>query len=544
MSHSRFLAVLALSVLACRPPLAGPRLAVVIVVDQMRADYVDRFDDRFIGGFARLLRDGAVFTDAHQDHAITETAPGHTTIATGDFPSHNGIVQNDWFDRTRGRMVYSFDDPAAPIVGAPTAPGRSPANMEVTALGDWLKRRSRRSRVFAVALKDRAAIPMGGKRPDGVYWYDFGTGRFITSVYYQPDYPDWVTAFNAAEPAAGYNGQRWERLYPESTYVASREDDFAPEFDGRSAVFPHPIEAREDDGGWPRFFGTILPHSPFADELLFAFVRQLVANEGLGADDHPDLLFIGVSAADYVGHGYGPYSQEVEDYYLRLDLRLDSLLVFLDQTIGRANYLVALTGDHGVMTMPEELVRQGVGGVRASRRALDSLVTSTLARDTVVRRSGTTPKTILHDGVIIEFPPHTSERDQAEVRWRLAEALRAAPVILDAYTSEEVVAGAAGDRPYFQAFRRSYYSGRSADVMIVARENVLITNNPRETSHGSPHPHDTHVPLIFAGHGVVPGSHAERVRTVDIAPTLAALLGVRPIGRLDGEALEGVRSGE
>jgi len=151
---------------------------------------------------------------------------------------------------------------------------------------------------------------------------------------------------------------------------------------------------------------------------------------------------------------------------------------------------------------------------------------------------------VLHDGVIIEFLPRTSERDQAEGRQRLAQALRAWPAILDAYTSDEVVAGAAGDRPYFQAFRRSYYPGRSADVMIVPRENVLITNNQRETSHGSPHPYDTHVPLIFAGHGVMPGSHAERVRTVDIAPTLASLLGVRPIGRLDGEALEGVGSRE
>jgi predicted AlkP superfamily pyrophosphatase or phosphodiesterase len=535
-----------LLLLACRPPLEGPRLVVVISVDQMRADYLERFDDRFTGGFARLLSDGAVFADAHQDHAKTSTAPGHTTIATGAFPARHGIVQNDWYDRTMGRKVYSLEDPTAYIIGIPDAPGRSPVNMKTNALGDWLKRRSRGSKVFSVAVKDRAAIPMGGKRPNGAYWYYLPTGQFVTSAYYQREYPDWVDRFNAAEPAAAFNGRNWERLFPESTYVASREDDFPPEFDGRSTTFPHWIGVMEEDGGWDRFYKKILPRSPFADDLTFAFVRELVVNEELGTDDRPDILFVGCSASDYIGHAYGPFSQEVEDYYLRLDHQLDSLFVFLDQTVGRASYLVALTADHGVMTMPEELARRGFSGERASKRALGTLAKQAigLGPDTASSESDQGPQIRMISGIVIEFPRGTSEQDQVAARREAAAVLRESPPILEAYTSDELLPGNEGQRPYFGAFRRSFYPDRSPDVVYLPHENVLITNADRETSHGTPHPYDSHVPLIFAGPGIAPGRHTQRVRTVDIAPTLAAILGVRPMGRIDGRVLEGVGSRE
>ena len=543
MNRSQFPTILVLFFLACRPPLEGPRLVVVISVDQMRADYLERFDDRFTGGLARLLSDGAVFEDAHQDHAKTLTAAGHATIATGAFPARHGIVQNNWYDHAMARSVYSLEELTAQIVGIPDAPGRSPRNLKTNTLGDWLKRRSRGSKVFSVAVKDRAAIPMGGKRPDGVYWYYLPTGQFVTSGYYRREYPEWVDRFNAAEPAAAYNGRNWELLFPESTYVASREDDFPPEFDGRSTTFPHWIGVMEEDGGWDRFYRKILPRSPFADELTFAFVRELVVNEELGTDDRPDILFIGCSAADYIGHAYGPYSQEVEDYYLRLDRQLDSLFVFLDETVGRANYLIVLTSDHGVMTMPEELARRGFGGERASKRALGTMAQQAIGPDTASSEPDHGPQIRQISGVVIEFPRGTSEQDQVAARRAVAAALRESPAILEAYTADELLPGEDGDRPYFGAFRRSFYPGRSPDVVFLPHDNILITNSDRETSHGTPHPFDTHVPLVFAGPGIAPGRHAERVRTVDIAPTLAAILGVRPMGTIDGRVLEGVGVG-
>jgi predicted AlkP superfamily pyrophosphatase or phosphodiesterase len=539
MIRSRLSTILVLVLLACRPPLEGPRLVVVISVDQMRADYVERFDDRFTGGFARLLRDGAVFGDAHQDHAMTSTAPGHATIATGAFPSRHGFIQNDWYDRNTAQWVYSVDDPTAAIIGNPEAPGRSPVNLSTNTLGDWLKRRSRGSKVFSVAIKDRAAIPMGGKEPNGVYWYHSSTGQFVTSVYYQRRNPNWVDRFNAAEPAAAYNGSIWDRLFPESTYVASREDDFPHEADGRGTTFPHWIGVEEDDGGWKRFY-ELLRRSPFADELTFDFVRELVVNEELGADDRPDILFVGCSAADYVGHAYGPYSQEVEDYYLRLDRQLDSLFVFLDQTVGRPNNMVVLTGDHGVMTMPEELARRGFGGARVSKRGLGTLAKQAIDPDTSSRRYRDSLRVRIANGVVILFPGGTSEQDQAAARRAVAAALRESPAILEAYTLDELILGRDGDRPYFGAFRRSFDPDRSPDVVFAAPDTVLITNLDRETSHGTPHPFDSHVPLIFAGPGIAPSYHPERVRTVDIAPTLAAILGVRPMGTIDGRVLEGV----
>jgi len=245
----RYFAGLLATALMVTPPAsapqvpARPRLVVVIVVDQMRADFLTRFPQLYRGGLARFISQGAVFTEAHHSHSGTETSPGHATIATGSFPSRHGIVANEWFERSENKTVYSVDDPATRLVGGQPGGGRSPKRLETEALGDWLKRGSRDSRVFSVGAKDRAAILMGGKRPDGVYWYD-DAGRFVTSSYYRRELPAWADSFNLARPADKYLAGAWSRVLPADAYSASTADSVPEEYDGVHVTFPHPL----DDG--------------------------------------------------------------------------------------------------------------------------------------------------------------------------------------------------------------------------------------------------------------------------------------------------------
>jgi hypothetical protein len=248
--------------------------------------------------------------------------------------------------------------------------------MQRDALGDWLKRDSRESKVFSVTLKDRSAITIGGDRPDGVYWYDSDAGRFITSEYYRETVPDWVREFNDAKLADEYATQEWTRLLPEEAYRASREDNFSFENDGIDVTFPHRFDITVEDAAdpadltrprYPAWYYNELKRTPFADELAFAFIERLIVNEQLGADDVPDILFAGASAADYIGHRYGPLSQEIQDYYRRLDQMLDEFPNFLDATIGEGRYALVLTSDHGVLPIPEELARQGMDAKRIDR---------------------------------------------------------------------------------------------------------------------------------------------------------------------------------
>ncbi|MCH6548134.1 MAG: alkaline phosphatase family protein [Gemmatimonadetes bacterium] len=360
------------------------RLFVVLSVDQMRFDFLERFGHLYKGGLARLLEEGAVYTDAYQDHFYTSTAAGHATISTGVFPSRSGIVANSWWDRKARRRVYAVADPKSPIVDRPDLAGRSPANMQRNALGDWLKRESRESKVFSVSLKDRSAITMGGERPDGVYWYDSDAGRFITSEYYLDAVPEWVREFNDAKLADGYFEKEWTRLLPEEAYSASREDSFPFESDGVDVTFPHRFDIPADSEAeeipesmrprYPSLYYDELKRTPFVDELTFAFIERMIVSEQLGADDVPDLLFVGASAADYIGHRYGPLSQETQDYYLRLDQRLDEFLNFLDATVGEGRFALVLTSDHGVLPIPEELARQGIDAKRIDRLVRQGIV--------------------------------------------------------------------------------------------------------------------------------------------------------------------------
>ncbi len=512
-----------------------PRLAVVVVVDQMRADHLTRFAGLYAGGLATVVRDAAVFTDAHQDHAVTETAVGHATIATGVFPARHGIVGNTWYDRGAKRGFYASEDTAATTVGHQDEPGRSPAQLRRATVGDWLKAASPGSKVFAVALKDRAAALMGGRDADAAFWYAERAGRFVTSSYYDLDSLPWLTAFNASGRIEAYFAGGWPALLPPEAYFVSREDSFPTEADGVHVTFPHHFSG--DSTGPSTAYYSELRVSPFADELTLAVARQLVEQYDLGGDAVPDLLFIGCSAADYVGHMYGPLSQEAQDYYVRLDAMLAELLGFLDERVGPENYYLVLTSDHGVLPMPEELMRRGLRAGRVAREAFEELVQDAVFA--ALQQTGVyeTPRIRLANGLVLEFAEGAVTAEQlAAVRRAIAEGMRAGRYVEDAFTFEELHS-AAGDRPYLAQFRRQFPEDLSPDVALRFAPHYLVGWGDYGTTHGGPYAYDTHIPLAVLGRAVRPGRYGRRVRSVDIAPTLARILGIAAPGDLDGEVL-------
>jgi len=343
-----------------------PRLAVVIVVDQMRADYLTRFASLYTGGLARLARSGTVFTNAYHNHAATETAVGHATISTGCYPARHGIVGNSWYDQELRKPVTAVGDSGCPVVGGSGKGGASPHNLLRTTVGDWLKTFSPQSKVYSVALKDRSAILMGGRHPNGAYWYDRTTGDYVTSTYYEDTLSSTVRAFDDQRLIDSFRTQGWRHLLPDTAYSLSHADSFVAESDGNHITFPHLF----DSSVQPKEYYAAFYSTPFADQLTLKLAEKIANEFQLGRDSIPDLLWISCSAADAIGHIYGPDSQEAQDYYLRLDRYLDTFFTALDSAIGPDMYVVVLTADHGAMTMPEDLAAQGIRGGRIS---LDSV---------------------------------------------------------------------------------------------------------------------------------------------------------------------------
>ncbi len=534
----------ALSAITCTqsdhsPP--PPRLVVVIVVDQMCHHHVDRFRDLYSGGFDRLLSGGAVFTNAWHDHARTHTSPGHASIATGFHPGRHGIVANSWYDRTNEFAVtYSARDEEAHLVGHPDRAGASPRQLLRDALGDRLKEQSADSRVFSVALKDYASVLMGGRRPDAAYWYDAETGTYCSSTWYMDRYPAWVEAFNAVRPADAYRGAVWTRSLPAAAYERSRPDEFEAESDGEHTTFPYPVETTA--GNLEENFYGFLRSTPFADELTLRFAAGIVVEEDLGMDDVPDVLFVGCSAADFIGHTWGPYSQEVEDYYLRLDGYLATFFDILDDRVGPGRYVVALTSDHGVDPLPEELAGKFEGAERINRgRYYEDLdrVAENLAREYGFR----TPLIAHRSRGLVLDPAAPSE-----LRDRLAAEIRKFPYVEDVFTYNELDEGnisVTGDtRPrrwnFYRLYRNGFHPDRSPDLYVTFREHRLLTGGSTGTTHGSPHPYDRRVPLVFLGPGVAGGVYDGEVHTIDVAPTLELMLGIpvrEPDGAVDGRVL-------
>jgi hypothetical protein len=523
-------------------PEARPRLAVVISLDQFRADYLERFRPYFVAdGFRRLLDHGVVFTEAHHRHALTATAAGHSTLLTGVSPQVHGIIANEWFDFSSGRTRRAIEDPDAPIVGGPphtirspegvleSEDNASPRRLLAETVGDQLKLRfGAQSRVISVANKDRAAILMGGHLADGAYW--MVKDRFVTSRYYRADLPAWVAAFNAEDRVNRAWASTWDRLLEKSVYDAVQGPDDAPGEESRlglGVTFPRKVDGGAASGPGAKFYEAFRL-VPASTVLLGEFAQRAVVAEQLGQHAAPDLLCVGFSQTDYCGHSFGPDSHEIMDSVLRLDRVLADFFAFLDRQVGAGRYVVVLTSDHACCPLPERMQASGrsVTAGRLDWPALNRAVEVALTAAFGAPADGAA--WAVRDSYGYRLVPEVLAARKvtaAAARRVIKETLLRSPQIEVAWTRDELLGtvGAAG--PYLEAWRLSYHAERGWDV-VCSPKPYIVDRTPAGTNHGTPYDYDNHVPLVWWGAGLQPAVRIERIGTDAIAPTLSALLGV------------------
>jgi predicted AlkP superfamily pyrophosphatase or phosphodiesterase len=515
------LAVLALvRAFATRDPLR-PRLVLFVSVDQMRYDYIERFAPLFEGGFKALLERGAVFSNAVYRHANAETGPGHALLLSGRHARDHGIVANAWYDRLLRRGVNVVDDPSVRPVGGPGRP-RSPANFIGLTVGDRLKKASPASIVVGVSLKDRSAILMAGPRADAAYWYD--SGRFITSSYYMETAPAWLDAWNAEGRFDALNGKRWERLLPDvSQYERHAGPDAVEgEWDRSDTVFPHRIRGAARSS----MFYEDVRRTPFADELTLEVALRALEGHGLGEDDATDLLAVGFSATDMIGHTYGPDSHEQMDQMLRLDRTLGRLLEEVEKRVGRDGYLFGVGADHGVMPLVELTRAKGLPARRARSEEIEKPVRAAVAE----AFPGKT-------GLIAYFDqPHfyleleglaRQGVKRAELEAVIERAALATGMVMRVYTASRLLGDPPSDDPEFLLFRNAFFEPRSPHVLLRLKDHVYVDDDySGGTGHGTAAEYDRHIAMGFLGPGVKPGRYAEPCGPEEIAPTLSVLLGL------------------
>jgi predicted AlkP superfamily pyrophosphatase or phosphodiesterase len=503
-------------------PASPPRLILLVVVDQCRADYLTRFERDYTAGFRRLLDKGAVFSKAFFEHYPTVTAVGHATTLSGAIPSASGIVGNDWFDRTRGVQVTAVSDDDTKIVGGREGAGSSPRRLLVDTLGDQVKTAAPAAaasevapRVVGVSLKDRAAILMVGHKADVALWYDSNTGRFVTSTYYGEALPPWAEAYNATKPSDALAGKDWTFLDP-----AERGGYRMPAQPG------------------PQLYNS-LTVSPFGNDLVVGLAEAALVGERLGQRGVTDLLAVSFSSNDSVGHQWGPDSREVRDISVRTDRVVGRLLERVDALVGLDRTVVVFTGDHGVAPLPEHRIKQGLPAGRMSRNDLFGPIVAALAEkfgpgNWLLATAGSSP--YLNHALIAE-----RKLDPAEVRKVAAKAASGVLHVSRVYTREQILNGEVPDDQIGRRVVRGHHPERSGDLEIILEPYWIRASSG--TTHGSPYDYDAHVPLIFMGPGVKPGRYDGQVAINDLAPTLAKLTGLRApkasAGRVLGEIVAG-----
>jgi len=503
---------------------AHPKLVVVIVIDQFRADYLERYRDQFgEGGFRLLLDHGANFSDCNYDYANTRTAPGHATLFTGTYSDGHGIAANEWWDQKKKRMVTSVEDDDTKIVGlggdsAESKVGVSPHNLLADTLGDELKLATQgQARVFSLSLKDRAAVLPGGFSADGAFWIDPKSGAWITSTYYRPDLPKWAQDFNSGNRAAKY----WDR-----------------DWKNKNGDLLRSTEHRKGKKGEDAGFYEVIGSTPFANEYEFEFAKELVVYENLGGGQATDLLAISLSPNDILGHQVGPDSPEMAAMALALDRELADYFNFLGHQIGLANVWIALSADHGVSALPDAAKKLRIPAANLDGGKLEAQINSELT----AKFSPGHPASYVR----LDYPlawldqdaftaAHIKERD-AETA--VGEAMQQAG-LRDYFTKSQLAEGKVPDTAMGKKFLHSYSPEGSWYVMGVPEPYTV--GPAKGTDHASPYTYDTHVPLAFYGLPFRPGTYRTHAEPVDMAATLASLLGINApthsVGRVLTEAL-------
>lgn len=505
-----------------------PKLVVFITVDAMRADYLPRFAKQLTGGLGRLYRGGAVFTNGYHDHAITETAPGHSATMSGRFPVHTGIAAN----------TAGVNDTTVTLIDA-AGLGASPFRFRGTTLTDWLIAKDPRTRVLSVSRKDRAAILPIGRSKQPIFWYALN-GIFTTSTYYGSTLPAWVRDFNARKVPESYAGKAWQLLLPDSAY--SEPDSVPIESSGINFTFPHAESSSPDTAA------RLLTEFPWMDELTLDFAMAGVNALNLGAGPQTDVLAISLSTTDAVGHRYGPDSRELHDQILRLDRSLGSFLDSLFRIRNSGDVIVALTADHGLTPFPEVHAHDtNAGAIRVNPRPLLQDLSNSLAA-AGVPGFGLSYVLGSYTGNGFSFDPGVLELDgpalnKAHInRDSLVRAIQAAFLKLPGVARAERISELAKRDTVNDRIARRWlhmFSDESKAALVVSLAQYNYWQSSYQAAqHGSPNDIDNHVPIIFYGSSIRPGRYEEFARVVDMAPTLAAIVHVTPQEKLDGRVLQ------
>ena len=512
-----------------------PKLVVGIVVDQMRWDYLYRYQKRYTdGGFKRLLGEGFSCDNTMIPYVPSVTAIGHTCIYTGSVPSIHGIAGNNFVKE--GKKVYCTDDDSVKPVGTTSkAALMSPRNLWVSTIGDEMKIASNgRAKVVGVALKDRASILPAGHNPNGAFWFDDQTGCFITSSYYMDRLPKWVEAFNGKRLPEQYLSQKWNTLYPKNTYTESTTDENEYENgirEGVKATLPLNLPELYKKYGY-----GIIRNTPFGNSLTLDMAKAAIDGEQLGADDETDLLTVSCSSTDYIGHQVGTHAIETEDTYLRLDKAIADFLAYLDSKVGKGNYLVFLSADHGAMNnaafLQDRRIPAGSWNASTTAKKLNQV----LAKE--YPEAGDIVKTVMNYQVFFNRDVIKSKQlDFDNIKQTVVNVLKEDPSVLYACDMAKASTESIPEEVKSRIIN-GYNRERSGDVVIILKPN-FYAHGMKGTDHGAWNSYATHIPLVFMGWGIKHGATTKQTFMTDIAPTIAAMLHVQAPNGCVGKSIFG-----
>nr|WP_294935465.1 alkaline phosphatase PafA [uncultured Flavobacterium sp.] len=535
----RFLQIAVLGLVASASAQQKPKLVVGIVVDQMKMEYLYRFADDFSeGGFKRLMKNGYTFHNTHYNYMPTYTAPGHASVYTGTTPAVHGIVGNEWFSRAAGKEVYCTEDFSVKTIGDGTKDEgeMSPKNLQATTITDELKLSTNfKGKVIGISLKDRGAILPAGHFANWAFWYS-KTGAFISSTFYGEQLPAWATEFNNQKHFQKYIDKGWDLLKPNETYNESLTDNnpYEGKLYKKTPFFPYSLKdmyANNDAG--------VLRSTPFGNNLIIDFAEKAIQAESLGKDNITDFLALSFSSTDYIGHTLGPRSIELQDTYLRLDESIAEFLIYLDQNVGKDNYMVFLTADHAGAENVTYLKdnKYDVDNIpwKNIERELKEFSTKTFGADLVLNYSN---YNIFFNKEIIK----SKGLELSKVKQAFKDFLYTQKYVKKVYAEEEILA-ASGNDYFLNAAAKGYDPVQNGDLLVLFKP-AYVEYSGTGTTHGSPYSYDTHVPLVFYGWGIPKGeSHDKKVIT-QIAPTLAQKLKIPFPNGTESEVLTEVFEGK
>jgi len=513
-----------------------PKLVVGVVVDQMCYDYLFRFHDQFgKTGFRKLMEKGSHFRNVTYNYVPTYTGPGHASVYTGTTPANHGIVANEWYHRPYDKEVNCVEDTTMTPVGNDSPYGKcSPHFLRANTITDQLKLTYPMGKVISVSIKDRSAILPGGHLSDGSFWYDYKSGKFITSSFYMNELPQWVSDFHASNPIDSYLAKKWDLLKAPENYHYRNLDNSPYEqlIGGKTTpTFPYDFTGLPREQQIGNF--TVMP---FANTYLADFAIQALKSEQLGKDDNADMLTISFSTPDIAGHAFGPYSLEMEDMYLRLDEEIGRLLAALDKEVGKGNYIFFLTADHAVVPVPQYLTdNQLPGGYVFLDTLLAGLREASMRefQTDIIDRIENNNVYLKTEYANAELTPMFTEFIQREIlKWENVKSV---------YTKEQLMSAVSSDQ-WFEMVHRGYDKERSGEVIFLLQPGFLPKSADSEssrkgTSHGSPFNYDTHVPVLFYGADIPQQEVFTPYEIVDIAATVVHLLQVQRPNAMTGKPM-------